>query len=94
MRIMHVMAGAKEGGAENIMLESVLALAEPTVGVEASVCLSAVEREAGMEAVGGSGAAEGDLVEEARMEDVKFAAPTLQAPGRRGCQLRALTDFI
>ena len=28
MRIMHVMAGAKEGGAENIMLESVLALAE------------------------------------------------------------------
>ncbi len=28
MRILHVMAGAKEGGAENIMLESVLALAE------------------------------------------------------------------
>lgn len=28
MRVMHVMAGAKEGGAENIMLESVLALAE------------------------------------------------------------------
>ena len=28
MRLMHVMAGAKEGGAENIMLESVLALAE------------------------------------------------------------------
>lgn len=28
MRIMHVMAGAQEGGAENIMLESVLALAE------------------------------------------------------------------
>ena len=28
MRIMHVMAGAKEGGAENIMLESVLALGE------------------------------------------------------------------
>ena len=28
MRIMHVMAGAPEGGAENIMLESVLALAE------------------------------------------------------------------
>ncbi|MEZ5937782.1 MAG: glycosyltransferase [Hyphomonadaceae bacterium] len=27
MRILHVMAGAKEGGAENIMLESVLALA-------------------------------------------------------------------
>ncbi|MEP7211372.1 MAG: glycosyltransferase, partial [Alphaproteobacteria bacterium] len=27
MRVMHVMAGAKEGGAENIMLESVLALA-------------------------------------------------------------------
>ena len=28
MRIMHVMAGAREGGAENIMLESVLALGE------------------------------------------------------------------
>lgn len=28
LRIMHVMAGATEGGAENIMLESVLALAE------------------------------------------------------------------
>ena len=28
MRVMHVMAGAVEGGAENIMLESVLALAE------------------------------------------------------------------
>ncbi len=28
MRVMHVLAGAKEGGAENIMLESVLALAE------------------------------------------------------------------
>ncbi len=28
MRVMHVMAGALEGGAENIMLESVLALAE------------------------------------------------------------------
>jgi len=28
MRLMHVMAGAEEGGAENIMLESVLALAE------------------------------------------------------------------
>lgn len=28
MRIMHVMAGAQEGGAENIMLESVMALAE------------------------------------------------------------------
>ncbi len=28
MRILHVMAGAREGGAENIMLESVLALAE------------------------------------------------------------------
>ena len=28
MRVMHVMAGAKEGGAENIMLESVSALAE------------------------------------------------------------------
>ena len=28
MRVMHVMAGAYEGGAENIMLESVLALAE------------------------------------------------------------------
>jgi hypothetical protein len=28
MRVMHVMAGAEEGGAENIMLESVLALAE------------------------------------------------------------------
>lgn len=28
MRVLHVMAGAKEGGAENIMLESVLALAE------------------------------------------------------------------
>ncbi|MBI1361828.1 MAG: glycosyltransferase [Alphaproteobacteria bacterium] len=28
MRVMHVMAGAREGGAENIMLESVLALAE------------------------------------------------------------------
>ncbi|MEL7130144.1 MAG: glycosyltransferase [Pseudomonadota bacterium] len=28
MRVMHVMAGAPEGGAENIMLESVLALAE------------------------------------------------------------------
>ncbi len=28
MRVMHVMAGADEGGAENIMLESVLALAE------------------------------------------------------------------
>jgi len=27
MRVMHVMAGAKEGGAENIMLESVCALA-------------------------------------------------------------------
>lgn len=28
MRVMHVMAGAQEGGAENIMLESVLALSE------------------------------------------------------------------
>lgn len=28
MRVMHVMAGAEEGGAENIMLESVLALAD------------------------------------------------------------------
>jgi glycosyltransferase involved in cell wall biosynthesis len=28
MRVMHVMAGAEEGGAENIMLESVLALGE------------------------------------------------------------------
>ncbi|MFN7178472.1 glycosyltransferase [Hyphomonas sp.] len=28
MRVLHVMAGAEEGGAENIMLESVLALAE------------------------------------------------------------------
>lgn len=28
MRVLHVMAGAKEGGAENIMLESVLALSE------------------------------------------------------------------
>ena len=28
MRVMHVMAGASQGGAENIMLESVLALAE------------------------------------------------------------------
>jgi len=28
MRVVHVMAGAREGGAENIMLESVLALAE------------------------------------------------------------------
>jgi glycosyltransferase involved in cell wall biosynthesis len=28
MRVLHVMAGAKEGGAENIMLESVLALAQ------------------------------------------------------------------
>ncbi|MEL7480629.1 MAG: glycosyltransferase [Pseudomonadota bacterium] len=28
MRVMHVMAGAPEGGAENIMLESVIALAE------------------------------------------------------------------
>ena len=27
MRVLHVMAGAEEGGAENIMLESVLALA-------------------------------------------------------------------
>lgn len=31
MRVMHVMAGAAEGGAENIMLESVLALAEAGV---------------------------------------------------------------
>ncbi len=31
MRLMHVMAGAPEGGAENIMLESVLALAEAGV---------------------------------------------------------------
>ncbi|MBA4802004.1 MAG: glycosyltransferase [Euryhalocaulis sp.] len=36
MRLMHVMAGAKEGGAENIMLESVLALAEMD-GVEQRV---------------------------------------------------------
>lgn len=35
MRVLHVMAGAKEGGAENIMLESVLALAE--AGVEQAV---------------------------------------------------------
>ncbi len=28
MRVLHVMAGANEGGAENIMLESVLALAQ------------------------------------------------------------------
>ena len=28
MRVMHVMAGAAEGGAENIMVESVVALAE------------------------------------------------------------------
>jgi len=32
MRVMHVMAGAEEGGAENIMLESVLALAEAGLG--------------------------------------------------------------
>lgn len=31
MRVLHVMAGAKEGGAENIMLESVLALAQAGV---------------------------------------------------------------
>ncbi|HVY87822.1 MAG TPA: glycosyltransferase [Hyphomonadaceae bacterium] len=31
MRVLHVMAGAREGGAENIMLESVLALAEAGV---------------------------------------------------------------
>lgn len=31
MRVLHVMAGAEEGGAENIMLESVLALAEAGV---------------------------------------------------------------
>jgi glycosyltransferase involved in cell wall biosynthesis len=31
MRVLHVMAGADEGGAENIMLESVLALAEAGV---------------------------------------------------------------
>jgi hypothetical protein len=31
MRVMHVMAGAREGGAENIMLESVLALAQAGV---------------------------------------------------------------
>ena len=31
MRVMHVMAGAAEGGAENIMLESVLALAETDI---------------------------------------------------------------
>lgn len=31
MRILHLMAGAREGGAENIMLESVLALAEAGV---------------------------------------------------------------
>ena len=35
MKVLHVMAGAKEGGAENIMLESVLALAE--AGVEQHV---------------------------------------------------------
>ena len=35
MRVLHVMAGAKEGGAENIMLESVLALAD--AGVEQAV---------------------------------------------------------
>jgi hypothetical protein len=35
MRVLHVMAGAKEGGAENIMLESVLALAQ--AGVEQAV---------------------------------------------------------
>lgn len=35
MRVLHVMAGAKEGGAENIMLESVLALAG--AGVEQAV---------------------------------------------------------
>ena len=31
MRVLHVMAGAKEGGAENIMLEGVLALADAGV---------------------------------------------------------------
>ena len=35
MRVLHVMAGATEGGAENIMLESVLALAQ--AGVEQAV---------------------------------------------------------
>jgi glycosyltransferase involved in cell wall biosynthesis len=35
MRVLHVMAGAKEGGAENIMLESVMALAD--AGVEQAV---------------------------------------------------------
>ncbi len=35
MRVLHVMAGAEEGGAENIMLESVLALAE--AGLEQQV---------------------------------------------------------
>lgn len=35
MRILHVMAGAEEGGAENIMLESALALA--TAGVQQAV---------------------------------------------------------
>ena len=34
MRVMHVMAGAKEGGAENIMLESVLALAQACAEVQ------------------------------------------------------------
>lgn len=36
MRVLHVMAGAREGGAENIMLESVLALAQAGV-VQAAV---------------------------------------------------------
>ena len=31
MRVLHVMAGAREGGAENIMLEGVLALADAGV---------------------------------------------------------------
>ena len=31
MRVLHVMAGAKEGGAENIMLEGVMALADAGV---------------------------------------------------------------
>ncbi|MEQ1619711.1 MAG: glycosyltransferase [Terricaulis sp.] len=50
MRVLHIIAGAKEGGAEHHMLENVLALAE--AGLEQRVVTRASERVARFEAAG------------------------------------------
>ncbi len=52
MRVMHVMAGAAEGGAENIMLESVLALAEAGLEQNAVIRDNNAFRTGSLEAAG------------------------------------------